>query len=247
MAFPNIVFGSTGDQFDENNSAASRGRTLGTRMFFDDGRVYRWHRAGTVSIVTAALSQQLLNDANFDELVVPSAVAVGATVVTITNGATTVAADLFADGWLNVEDDTGEGHVYSIRSNAAESAGSTNFDITLKEPVVVAWTTATTVLLYASPYGRTIIHPSPATAMLTGVTPRAITTLLWGWLQTDGPASCITQGTVVINEGVIDSASADGAVAPTASTAAGEENYVGIVMEVAATTEESLINLRQVS
>jgi hypothetical protein len=49
---------------------------------------------------------------------------------------------------------------------------------------------------------------------------------------------------VVINEQVIDSASADGAVAPTASTAAGEENYVGVVMEVAATTEQSLVWMR---
>ena len=41
-----------------------------------------------------------------------------------------------------------------------------------------------------------------------------------------------------------DSASADGAVAPTGSTAAGEENYVGVVMEVAATTEEGLVFLQ---
>lgn len=247
MAFPNMIFGSTGDQFDENNSAASRGRQLGTKMMFDDGREYRWHRAGSVNIATARLCQQLLNDANFDELAVPAAEAVGQTVVTVTNGATTVAADLFADGWLNVEDDAGEGHLHKIRSNAAESAGSANFDVTLWEPLEVAWTTATTVLLFANPYGRTIIHPSPATAMLTGVTPRAITTVLWGWLQTQGPASVLIEGTTVINEKVIDSASADGAVAPTASTAAGEENYVGVVMEVAATTEEGLINLRQVS
>ena len=52
------------------------------------------------------------------------------------------------------------------------------------------------------------------------------------------------EGTVVINERVIDSASADGAVAPTASTAAGEENYVGVVMEVAATTEQGIIWLK---
>ena len=47
-----------------------------------------------------------------------------------------------------------------------------------------------------------------------------------------------------INERVIDSASADGAVAPTASTAAGEENYVGVVMEVAATTEYGIVWLQ---
>lgn len=240
-----IVAGSPGSQFNVSDNQA--GHPLGNVMYFADGRRFAYGRAGATALVGGNLCQQTLNDANFDELAVPAAEAVGQTVVTVTNGATTVAADDFADGWLNVEDDAGEGYLYRIRSNAAEGAGSADFDITLWDPLQVAWTTATTVLLFRSPYGRTIIHPSPATAMLTGVTPSAITTVLWGWLQTHGPASCITQGTVVINEKVIDSGSADGAVAPTASTAAGEENYVGVVMEVAATTENSLINLRQVS
>lgn len=249
MSYPHIIFGTTGDQFSGSNLtpatvAASQGVTLGHPMMFDDGRVYRWARAAATNIATARLCQQTLNDANFDELVVPAAVAAGARTFNITNGATTVALGDFDDGWLNVEDDAGEGHLYRIRTHAAESAGSADFSVTIYETVQVAWTTATTVGLFRNPYGRAIIHPSPATAMLIGETVLALTASRYGWLQTRGPASCLVEGTHVINERTIDSASADGAQAPTASTAAGEEYYVGIVMEVAATTEEGIVNLR---
>ena len=80
--------------------------------------------------------------------------------------------------------------------------------------------------------------------MLTGVSMCVVGTDDYGWLQTKGPVSVLVEGTHVINEKVIDSASADGALAPTASTAAGEENYVGVVMEVAATTEYGIVFLR---
>ena len=239
-----IVAGGPGDQFGNTSSAGGpQGHPLGSVMVFADGRRFRYGRAGATALLTGQLCQQTLNDANFDELVVPTARAIGDKQITLTLGATATTVDQFADGYLNVEDDAGEGYLYTIRSNnAAATSGTVTID--LYETLQVAWTTSTTVGIFANPYGLVLVHPSPATAMLVGVTPRAFPLSTYGWFQSWGPCSVEIEGTVVINERVIDSASADGAVAPTGSTAAGEENYVGVVMEVAATTEQGIIWLK---
>lgn len=236
-----IVAGGPGNQFGVTDD--QRNHPLGSVMVFADGRRFAYGRAAGTEIATARLCQQTLNHADYDELAVPTARAIGDRAVTVTNGATAITVDLFKDGYLNVEDDTGEGYLYTIESNTAD-AGSGTVTVNLRESLQVAWTTATTVNLFANPFGRVIVHPSPATAFLVGVTPRVVTASDFAWFQTWGPASVRVEGTHVINEGVIDSATADGAVAPTASTAAGEEFYVGICMEVAATTEQGIIYLR---
>ena len=237
-----IVAGSPGSQWADHSN--QRGHPLGSVMLFADGRRYRYGRAAGTGIAAGSLCQQTLNAADHDELVVAAAVAAGDRIVTVTNGASTaIAVDDLKDGYLVIEDDAGEGHLYTIKSNDAAAVDAI-VTLTLYEDVQVAMTTATTVTLFRNPFGRVIIHPSPATAALVGVTLVALTASQYGWFQDKGPAAVMTQGTVVINEKVIDSASADGAVAPTASTAAGQENYVGVVLEVGPTTEHSLINLR---
>lgn len=244
MALLPIVAGGPGNQFDGSSTTDQRSHPLGSVMVFADGRKFKYGLAEATAIATARLCQQTLNPADWDELVVPTARAIGDRTVTVTNGATTaVTVDTFADGYLNVEDDAGEGYLYTIKSNGAAATGAA-ITVNLYEPLQVAWTTATTVNLFRNPMSHVIIHPSPATALLVGVTPRAIAASRYGWFQTWGPASVLVEGTHVINERVIDSASADGAAAPTASTAAGEENYVGVVMEVAATTEQGIVFLQ---
>lgn len=240
MALPNIAFGGNGSQFVVGTAKTS---PLGTAMYFADGRKFRFGKAAATQIATGKLCQQTLNDANFDELVVPTARAVGDTTITLTTGSTAVTKDQLVDGWINVEDDAGEGYLYSVAGNDAAATTAT-LTVRLNEPLQVAWTTSTTVGIFQSPFAAVIVHPSPATAMLIGVTPRVVPASNYAWFQTWGPASVTVEGTHVINEGVIDSASADGAAAPTASTAAGEENYVGIVMEVAATTEHGIVWLK---
>lgn len=237
MALPNVAFIGHGTQFQ---ISLVKQAPLGTAAYMADGRKFRYGRAAATAIATGKLCQQTLNDANYDELVVPTARSVGDTTITLTTGSTAVTQNYLEDGWIVVEDDAGEGYLYSVASNDAAATTAT-LTVRLNEPLQVAWTTSTTVGIFGAPHGAIIIHPSPATAMLVGVTPRAFAASAYGWFASSGPAICLVEGTWVINEGVIDSASADGAAAPTASTAAGEENYVGVVMEVTATTEHGLL------
>lgn len=239
-----IVAGGPGDQFATggSNTGSQRSHPLGSAMMFADGRRFRYGRAGGSALATGVLCQQTLNNANWDELVVPAIEAIGEKVVVLTNGSVAITADYFADGFLNPEDDAGKGYLYTIRSNAAAAATGA-ISLTLYETLQVAWSTSTTVGIFANPYSVILIHPAPATAMIVGVTQSIIGITNYGWLQTWGPTSVLVEGTHIMNEKVIDSASANGAAAPTASTAAGEENYVGVVMEVAATTEYGIVYL----
>ena len=136
MSLFSIVAGAPGDQF--TTTSDKRGHSLGDRMVFADGREFKYARAGaSTALVAARVNQQTINSANFDELVVPTARAIGDRTVTVTTGATGVAVDLLADGYLNVEDDTGEGYLYTIQSNVAASTTAT-LTITLKETLRVA-------------------------------------------------------------------------------------------------------------
>jgi len=158
-----IVAGGPGDQF--TTTAAQQGHPLGSKMIFADGREFRYAKCGaSVALAAGALNQQTLNDANWDELVVPTVRAIGDKQVTITNGSAAITVDYFKDGYLNVEYDVEKPNDYTIRSNSAAAASGT-CTVDLYETLRVAWTTDTTVLLFANPYAVTIIHPSPATAM----------------------------------------------------------------------------------
>ena len=240
MALLPIVAGGHGSQ--HVSAEVQSGHQLGNTMVLPDGRRFSYGRAGGTALVAGNLCQQTLNDANFDLLVVPTARAIGDKTVTVTTGSTAVTVNQLLDGYAHPEDAAGEGIAYSIKSNEAAATTAT-LTMVLHSGLVLAWTTVTTVGIFANPYSVVIRHPAPATAWICGVAAAPIPLTEFGWLQTNGPCSVLTEGTVVINEKVIDSATADGACAPTASTAAGEENYVGVTMEVGVTTEHSLINL----
>lgn len=235
---------------EEFNVYTTRRYPLGTLMITQDGRRFRFSENGAVTAVPGSLYQSPVPGANFDELALPAAVPIGTRAISVTNGATTITRDQFAGGYMNIEDDTGEGRAYLIEGNDAEAVGSAAFEVRLAggHGVKLALTTATTVGLTRHPYAGVIIHPSPATARLAGVAVSAIAASGFGWLCVHGPCSVLTQGTLVINEQVVDSASADGAVTPvvltegTPNVDAGQ-NTVGTCMEVAATTEHSLVFL----
>lgn len=230
------------------NTYSNRRYPLGTLLITQDGRKFRFCENGAVALSAGVVVQSPVPGANFDELAIPAAVAAGARAFSITNGATAITADQFAGGYLNVEDDAGEGHLYLIEGNAAEAAGSAAFEIRLASGIETALTTASTVGLTQHPFADVIIHPSPATARLVGAAPHAVAANEFFWAQVGGPASVLTEGTLVINEKAFDSATADGAAAPgvltegTPNTGLGQHE-VGIVMEVAATTEHSLLFL----
>ena len=239
------IHGPEGEQYQ---TYTTKRWPLGTKLELQDGRTFRFFLNGAGALTAGKLIQSPVPGANFDELVVPAAVPIGTRELTVTNGATTVTADEFADGYINVEDDTGEGHLYAIAGNDAEAAGSAALVLRVKRGIILAWTTSTTVGLSRNPFASAIVHPSPPTARLLGVVPVAVAAAAYGWVQTKGPASVLTEGTLIIGLSAQASETTDGCVSPFRLTEAAPPTelapVVGIVMEVAATTEHSLIYLK---
>lgn len=238
-SFPNIHFLRDNDPYV---TTTHRGpMALGTIGITEDGRRYRWSKAGATALSPGRVMQGEVPGANFDELAIDGVHAIGDKVITITNGNTAITANMFKDGYLNVEDDTGEGILYRIASHPAADTSAT-CAITLTNGIAVAMIAATTVGLTKHKCDSVIIHPSPPTATLVGVPNTTVAAGSYFWAQFRGACSVLTDGVITAGKLVMPSASVDGAVAAY-STGGDDEHIVGAVIEVAADTEHSVIDL----
>jgi len=240
MSFPTDIYGAEGEQW---NTYSDQRHVLGTRLILQDGRTFRFVENGGTLLVVGNVIQAEAPGANFDELVVPSAAAIGAETVTVTLGSTAAAVDLFAEGYLFVEDDAGESFLYPVRSHPA-AATTASLVVTIWNSIQVALTTSSTVLLLKSLYKDVIQLPTTGTGDIVGVAVKAIAADEYGWIQTHGPCGVLTDGTLVIGQHIRASDGVAGAVEPLNRDGTGEdEAELGRVISVSATTEQSLCYL----
>lgn len=214
---------------------------FGQRLIYRDGRTFVFAGNDGTADLPGNLYQAPAPGANYDELVTAAA-AVGASSITPTNGATAITANQFKGGYLNVEDDAGEGYAYRIESHAADAgSGAVAFTLDADDKVVVALTAASTTGLTEDPFNNVIIHPSPPTTTLVGFAQSAVPANKGGWYLRNGMTSALTEGTLVAGGMAAASGTTDGAVAPldaTNATTLGRP-LVGVAREIAATTEYS--------
>lgn len=131
-----------------------------------------------------------------------AASASGPGTVTVTLGATAVTANQYAGGFLNVNDNNGEGQLLQIASHPA-AALSTSVVITLADAPGsngVALTTASEVSLIPNPYNGVVVNPTTPTNAPVGVTLSPIsassaTVNSFGFLVKDGITSCLCDAT----------------------------------------------------
>lgn len=217
---------------------------LGAILEFPDGREFRFGQAGAVALAHGKLMQSALPVADHTNVAVSAAAAIGATRVSATLGATAAAKDLYKDGYLVVNDATGEGYMYRIKGHAAvDASGVITVQLYEDTPLVVALVASTSeVTLVHNPFKNVLIHASPPTASLAGVTCADLAIGAYGWFQTRGPATVLVQGTLVIGDLCAPSATVDGAVMPSAALET-DGPVVGIVARIAADTEYGVVNL----
>jgi len=232
-----------------NTSAVSPGGPVGAVFgsgAFNDGREFRLAKNGAVALVAGRLLQEALPVADFNNLAVAAA-ALGAVQVTVTLGNTALLANQMAGGVLYVNDAgaavTTEGYSYDILSHpAADASAACVITLSPRTPIHIALTTASQVTLMPNRYSGLLIHASPPTAAVVGVAPTAVPIDEYFYVQTKGRAAVITQGTLVIGDSCVPSATVDGAVMPSAAFET-DGPVVGIVSSVNVDTEESLIFL----
>jgi hypothetical protein len=227
--------------FEESSTQLHR---LGTVRRLNDGREFIYVKVGSANLAAGVLVQGAVAEANHANCAlanVADAVASGTRQVTITLGSTAVSANDYAEGFLNIEDGTaGAGHIYKIKNHPAANAGA-NLTLTLYDKLRANLTSAHGTLI-KHPCKDVIIHPSPPTEALVGVTVRAMTANYYGWVQKKGPVSVLVNGTIVAGDCVIASGTVDGAVMASANGQE-TERQVGMCIHAGANTEYGVVDL----
>jgi len=215
---------------------------LGSKLIYGE-RWFRYSKAGATALVAGNVLQSSVFEAQHltRALDVP---AIGATVVNVTLGTVAVVADEYQDGYF-IQDAgaTGAGYLYRIKSHPV-IALSTAGNFTLVDPIVVAIPAAGTGSLLRSPY-RGVLQAvvTTPTAHITGVAQSVITGASFGWIQTHGPASVLTEGTVLVQNPVTGTTGTAGAVGPITVADVLKETIVGFVLSVGADDTWSTIFL----
>lgn len=191
--------------------------SLGAYAETADGRGFRYGKAVAATVagkLYQCTPQDATNYAPPGGLGV-SAAAIGATEITLSSSVT-IAANALAGGYLTAAITPGAGYSYKIKSNTAVS-GATGCVITLEDPLVVAFTTNTKVVMVADPWGAVVVMPTTITAAPAGVAPAIIATGSYGWFQTHGPCAVLNSGGTAIGL-AITPGGAEGAVKTGATT-----------------------------
>lgn len=237
-----LLTGQTITGQDTFSSSAVQNHPLGTIGETKDGRRFRYGVAGAVDTVAGSLYQMAAPLPNHLANT-PPAVAIGATSFSYTPGATAGAANLYAEGFLQVDTTPGQGYTYQVAGHDA-IASSTAFVLYLRDPIQIALTTSSRVGLIPSKYKNCIVCPTAVTGRVAGVAPCIITLAQYGWFQTRGPASVLINGTPAITSPVANSATTAGAVDVwTTAAAAVTITPVGHMMQVGVSTKLNFVDL----
>lgn len=198
---------------------------VGTFMFDQIGRGYRYNLNGGVAQVKGNLQQARPTDTQFDEMAITTATAIGGTVLTFTNGTTTIAANDFKDGVAAITSSSGIGQVYRILSHTTGTTGATGLTVTIEDPLETATTTSSKLTIRSNPYALTVVAAGPVTAAAVGGSVHALALSKYGWLQTKGVGSALSDATVTAAStmGLSPSAGTAGAVTKHVN----QDQYIG--------------------
>lgn len=222
------------------SNSASQQMPLGAYMESADGRGFRYGKVGAVATAAGKVYQGTALDATNMQ---PSgglsvaAAAIGATTVTLTSSIT-FAANAVAGGYLSVVVTPGVGYTYRIKSNTAFAAGTGSFE--LEDPLVVALTTDSKVIVVAHPYAGLMIEPGTPTANIAGVPNSIVTALYYGWVQTRGACSVLFTGTGVAGKAV---GSLSGGTSGSTAPAIAATNIIGYHMATGISGEYAMVYL----
>uniref|UniRef100_A0A6M3KIV1 Uncharacterized protein n=1 Tax=viral metagenome TaxID=1070528 RepID=A0A6M3KIV1_9ZZZZ len=164
---------------------------LGQRIEFHDGRVFRYAKAGASNLAPGKLVQAgTINAAGYLNKACAAA-AVGAYSVTVTTSAAVTTGE---EGYLQINDASGEGIQYKIKKTAANATTATKTDVTLYDPIATALTASSEATIILNPYEAVVICAA-TTDIVLGVPPITVTAEYYFWLQTWGLACVLAEGT----------------------------------------------------
>ena len=247
MAFPNIIFGSDGDQYVTNTiTAAQQGSpNVGDQLRLEDGRQFRYSQAGGVAVVVGKLYQAAI-PVSAHVLQTVAAAAVGAKSIAMTLGATAVTANQYENGLITVDlvGNAGFGYGYGIDVHGPVAASGV-FTVPLKATVQVAIdTTANSVSLVPNRNAGIILAVATTpTALLAGVSVKPFAIGAYGWVCTGGAVMCLNVTPTVVAGQLAMAATTTGAVMAQSTATSLTVPGVGIALRTAVTASYCTIDL----
>ena len=234
-----IVEGPEGEQL---NTYSTPRFPIGTQLIQQGGRTYRFALNGGATLVRGDVLQGPANVANHVGLTA-AAMAAGTRAPTQLLGATAAVINEYAGGFISIQITPDGGSMYVIDNHAAVlSAGVITANLAQGYNINTAWTTDTRVDFVHNPFRGVIEVPvTTITQAIVGVAVSVPTTGLYCWVQTGGPATVYTSGTLILGNPAAYIQVA-GAAGPPATFAT--DFVVGEVMRVGTTTNWSMVYLR---
>ena len=206
-----------------------------------DGRGYRYALVGAAAATVAGkVYQGKALDATNDQVsggISVAAAAIGATSVTTTSTLTWTENE-FAGGYMAVVVTPGQGYTYRIKGNTAAAAAVGTFY--LDDPIQIALTTSSKIIVVQNTYKGIVIEPGTPTAAIAGVPNSIITAEYYGWVQTKGPCSVLFTGTGVAGCAV---GSLQGGTSGSTAPAIAVTNIIGYHMATGITSEYAMVHL----
>lgn len=190
------------------------------------GDLYRYAKVGASNISRGKLQLAPTQKTNHHNNAVAAAAAIGATQVSVTIGATAMVAGEYNNGYLIVNDATGEGQTYRIAQNPAiDSAGTGT--IRLERGLVVALTTSSEVTFVHNAWNG-VVEGTAVTVRAAGVPLIAGTAGYYLWLKTRGVASVLIGTAATLGADVIVGGTAGAVTDRTDALGASAEPVVGV-------------------
>lgn len=209
-----------------------------------NGKLYRYALVGGSNLVMGNLLQNAAEDTQFINLGITAA-AVGDTFLTVTNGTTTITANQFDGGSVMVytAGTVAIGDEYTIVGHTTGTSGATIL-VYLDRPVRTAMSTSAKLTMRRSPWSGVIQFPATTqTGIPVGVAIVANTTAQYGWVQTHGLASVLSDGsTFAVGSDLGTPSGTAGAV--TVFAAGTTHNMIGYAMQAAASAHAIAVFLR---
>lgn len=218
---------------------------LGARLVVEDGRAFRYTRAGAVALGIGELQQSALYGGSSatvqTDIAVQADAAIGATSVFVTLATDAATINQYRGGYFCISDVTGQGQYFRINGNSVATGGG-KCRVDLDHGLLIAVTTSSKVQMMTDPYNLCIQAPATtATGLTLGVATMAVDINYYCWLQTWGMCCCLVKTAMTMGTHVIYDIAAAGSVG--VGDGAVINSIIGMCGLVTATTDSGLVFL----
>lgn len=170
------------------------------------GKAFRYILNGAGALVKGNLVQEAVEDTTMENMVVRTAGVKGDRFLAITNGTSTITNAMYVGGSLSIYT---AGTIaicdeYTVTGISGVLTTGGAMTVMLDRPLRAAVTTSATVNLKRSPWSGVIQAPTTtSTGMICGVAHYEVPALYYGWVQTHGIVSALSDnGTFAVGSGV---------------------------------------------